>query len=100
MSTPNAQASSSKRNPQGSRPRNGGKGKGQAQPKIKSNQAKRLQADEELKELQSRIDDFVRGRITAVEVQLVAMFAFADRLNRYPQARSRRSLSFLSLAGL
>lgn len=68
--TPNAQAGSSKRNGQASRPRNGGKGKGKgsaAQPKLKSNQAKRLQADEELKELQTRIDNFVCTAPTSIK---------------------------------
>ncbi|WRT70571.1 ATP-dependent RNA helicase DBP4 [Kwoniella shivajii] len=40
----------------------GGKGKGgkgkQAQPRLKSNQAKRLKVDEELKELQARVDNW------------------------------------------
>ncbi|WWD20597.1 ATP-dependent RNA helicase DBP4 [Kwoniella shandongensis] len=37
----------------------GGKGKNAPQPKIKSNQAKRNKINEELSELQSRIDDFI-----------------------------------------
>jgi ATP-dependent RNA helicase DDX10/DBP4 len=61
MSTANAHASSSK--PTGKRQENGkgkARGKGQiAQPRLKSNQAKRQQADEELKDLQARIDAFV-----------------------------------------
>ncbi|WVW80961.1 ATP-dependent RNA helicase DBP4 [Kwoniella bestiolae CBS 10118] len=48
-----------------SKPNNGFKGKGNggkgkpAQPRLKSNQAKRLKIDEELKELQSRVDSWV-----------------------------------------
>lgn len=56
----NAQASSSKR-PAGNGKPNGGKGRPRhAQgPKVKSNQAKRQQADDELRDLQSRVDAFV-----------------------------------------
>ena len=63
MSTVNAQASSSK--PQKKR-QDHVKGKGRGgkavqQPRLKSNQAKRQQGDEELRDLQARIDAFVRN---------------------------------------
>jgi hypothetical protein len=62
MSAVNAQASSSK--PQRKRQEHvkgkGRGGKAVQQPRIKSNQAKRQQGDEELRDLQARIDAFVR----------------------------------------
>lgn len=65
MSNVNATASSSKR-PQGGPGGSHGAGKGKAKAatgavksKVKSNQVKRQQADEELKDLQARIDNFV-----------------------------------------
>ena len=66
MSTTNAHASSSK--PAGKareHVKGGGKGKGPGkgrkdQPRMKSNLIKRQQGDEELKDLQARIDAFVR----------------------------------------
>lgn len=62
MSTVNAQASSSK--PQRKRQDHikgkGRGGKAVQQPRLKSNQAKRQQGDEELRDLQARIDAFVR----------------------------------------
>lgn len=70
MSNVNAQASSSRR-PATTARSQGGKGKGRPTPtagktKVKSNQAKRQQADDELKELQARIDGFV-SRLLCLE---------------------------------
>jgi hypothetical protein len=63
MSTVNAHASSSKPAGKGKEfAKGGGKGKGRAtkpQPRMKSNLIKRQQGDEELKDLQARIDAFV-----------------------------------------
>lgn len=70
MSAVNAQASSSKPVGKGrEHVKGGGKGKGPAkgrkdQPRLKSNAIKRQQGDEELKDLQARIDAFVsRGAL-------------------------------------
>ena len=66
MSTTNAHASSSKPAGKGKEhAKGGGKGKGpgkgrKEQPRMKSNMIKRQQGDEELKDLQARIDAFVR----------------------------------------
>jgi hypothetical protein len=66
MSTTNAHASSSKPTGKGrEHVKGGGKGKGagkgrKEQPRMKSNLMKRQQGDEELKDLQARIDAFVR----------------------------------------
>ena len=66
MSTTNAHASSSKPAGKGKEHvKGGGKGKGpgkgrKEQPRMKSNMIKRQQGDEELKDLQARIDAFVR----------------------------------------
>jgi hypothetical protein len=66
MSTTNAHASSSKPAGKGKEHvKGGGKGKGPGkgrkdQPRMKSNMIKRQQGDEELKDLQARIDAFVR----------------------------------------
>jgi hypothetical protein len=66
MSTTNAHASSSKPAGKGKEHvKGGGKGKGpgkgrKEQPRMKSNLIKRQQGDEELKDLQARIDAFVR----------------------------------------
>ena len=65
MSTTNAHASSSKPAGKGKEHvKGGGKGKGPGkgrkdQPRMKSNLIKRQQGDEELKDLQARIDAFV-----------------------------------------
>ena len=59
----NAQASSSKQAGRKEHVKGGGKGKGRApakgQPRMKSNLIKRQQGDEELKDLQGKIDAFV-----------------------------------------
>lgn len=47
----------------------GTKGKN-AQPRLKSNQLKRLKINEELKELQSRVDNFVSDRHLAVTYEM------------------------------
>jgi hypothetical protein len=70
MSAVNAQASSSK--PQRKRQEHvkwkGRGGKMVQQPRVKSNQAKRQQGDEELRDLQARIDAFVRDPSPSLNV--------------------------------
>jgi len=90
MSTTNAHASSSKPAGKGrEHVKGGGKGKGPGkgrkdQPRMKSNMIKRQQGDEELKDLQARIDAFVR---------LVRMRK-SELTDRYQPIHWRRSLNY------
>jgi hypothetical protein len=74
MSAVNAHASSSKSAGRKEHVKGGGKGKGpgkgrkEQQPRMKSNMIKRQQGDEELKDLQARIDAFVRLLIILLNV--------------------------------
>jgi len=95
MSTINAHASSSKPAGKGKEHvKGGGKGKGpgkgrKEQPRMKSNMIKRQQGDEELKDLQARIDAFVR---LADDMQLELMIRYQRILWRHSHNYRYRSV--------